>query len=62
MPGPAPVRPMTNGNQQPPVPPRQGNMMNNQQSQVPPQPGPTPYRSNVNVKDINIPDFLRNKR
>ena len=62
MPGPAPVRPMTNGNQQPPVPPRQGNMMNNQQSQVPPQAGPTPYRSNVNVKDINIPDFLRNKR
>ncbi len=29
--------------------------------QVPPQTG-APYRPNVNVKDITIPDFLRNKR
>ena len=32
-----------------------------QGGQVPPQTG-TPYRPNVNVKDITIPDFLRSKR
>lgn len=65
---PAPVRPMSGIQRTPP--PQPANNMNNMggmQGQPPAQggqmsPQPTPYRANVNVKDINIPDFLRNKR
>ena len=55
MPGPGQMRPVQGGNQQP---------VNGGGQQpgtsVPPQQR-TPYRSNVNMKDITIPDFLRNK-
>ncbi len=60
--GQPPLRTVPGGNQRQ-MPPQQGGMgMGGQQpgpNQVPPQPG-TPYRPNVNVKDISIPDFLRN--
>ncbi len=56
VPGPAPVRPISGAGPQP-----VNGAGGPQPGQVPPQPG-TPYRPNVNMKDITIPDFLRNKR
>lgn len=55
--GQAPVRPMQGGGQAPVM----GTGGAPQQGQAPQQQG-APYRSNVNMKDITIPDFLRNKR
>ncbi|MCI9148171.1 MAG: cell division protein FtsZ [Hungatella sp.] len=60
--GQPPLRTVPGGNQRQ-MPPQQGGQgmgaPQGGQSPVTPQPG-TPYRPNVNVKDINIPDFLRN--
>jgi cell division protein FtsZ len=63
--GQPPLRTVPGGNQRQ-IPPVQGGgavgaggQQQPGQAPVPPQPG-TPYRPNVNVKDINIPDFLRN--
>lgn len=57
--GQTPVRPISgvNGGQ----PMNNGMNGSGQPGQTAPQPG-TPYRPNVNMKDITIPDFLRNKR
>ena len=56
--GPAPVRPVSGVGGGQPV---NGINGGGQPGQTVPQPG-TPYRPNVNMKDITIPDFLRNKR
>jgi len=60
--GQPPLRAVPGGNQRP-MPPQGGNMgIGGQQpgpNPMPPQQG-TGYRPNVNVKDISIPDFLRN--
>lgn len=61
--GQPPLRAVPGGNQRQ-MPPQGGVVgMGGQQQQtqnpIPPQQG-TPYRPNVNVKDISIPDFLRN--
>jgi len=55
MPGPGQMRPVQGGNQQP----VNGGGQQPGTSVTPQQ--RTPYRSNVNMKDITIPDFLRNK-
>ena len=55
---PTPLRPIQGGAGQQSMHPTGGQQTG---GQVPPQTG-APYRPNVNMKDITIPDFLRNKR
>lgn len=59
--GPTPLRPIQGGVGGQAPHPAGNNGGVPQGGQVPPQTG-APYRPNVNVKDITIPDFLRNKR